>query len=185
MQMPLQFDIYRIFFGDQFTWNLVAEILLRTIFLYCYALMNIRIIGKQGLTQLSPFQLIIIISLGSAIGDPMFYQNVPLIYGMIVISTIVSLERFTIWIMGKSLKMHKLVEGWPALLIKDGKIIHEELRRQRLSLSEFLEMLRLRGVKDTGQVEYAFLETSGNLSIILYGTPASNGDSTVDWVMKN
>jgi len=78
----------RIFFGEM-PLSLAVEVAFRTTILYLYTLGLVRALGKRGMGELSPFDLIIIVGLGSAVGDPMFYADVALMHGMIVIAVIV------------------------------------------------------------------------------------------------
>src|SRR5687768_2034691 len=104
----MEFD--RIFFGD-LSVELVLEILLRTTVMYLYTLTLVRVLGKRGLGQLSPFDLVIIVALGAAVGDPMFYRDVPLIHGLIVISVVVGLERILVKITEHNKEAQRVVES--------------------------------------------------------------------------
>ena len=80
------FDLHRIIVGD-LPPMFYGEIILRTTVLFVFALILIRTMGKRSLGQLSTFDFVIIIALGSAVGDPMFYDDVPLLYGMLVVAS--------------------------------------------------------------------------------------------------
>jgi hypothetical protein len=84
------FDLGRIFLGN-LPWFYLAEVILRTTVMYLYALL--RLLGKRGMGQLAPFDFVIIIALGSAVGDPMFYPDVPVPHAMAVITVVVVLTR--------------------------------------------------------------------------------------------
>lgn len=172
-------DFQKIFLGSHFSWTWVVELIFRTLFLYTYTLIIIRFAGKQGLNTLTPFQLVIVVALGSALGDPMLHKDVSLIQGMVVITTMLLAEQFLLWLNGKSERVSLLVEGGPALVIKEGQVRYDELKRQRLTHQELLSMLRMKGIKDIGQVEYAFLESSGSLSVIMYENQSKEVQSTI------
>ncbi len=158
------FDLYRIFFGIGPHWYLL-EVLFRTVFMFLYTLANVRLTGKRSIGQLSSFEFIIVIALGSAVGDPMFLQ-VPLIHAMLVITTVVGLEKIIAKWCDKNQKFENLISGLPALLIKDGNILKDTLKREGITIEDLLHMLRSKGIKDVGEVEYAFLERSGQLSVL-------------------
>lgn len=161
-------DLYRIFFGSGISFLYIAEVFVRTIFLYLYTLLNIRIMHTRSIGQLTPFELIIVIALGSAVGDPMFYHSVPLFHGMLVITITVLLENLITYISDRNSKVEAVLEGKPALIIERGTINEKNLIGQGFSKTDLLSRLRLHGIKNIGQVEYAFIETSGQLSIIQY-----------------
>jgi len=115
---------------------------------------------------LSPFEVIIIVALGSAVGDPMFYREIPLLPAMLVITTIVFIERILNKLSLKSRLMERLFNGKPVLIIRNGKMIIENMNNENISKDELYSILRLRGVLHITDVEYAYLEPSGSISII-------------------
>ena len=157
-------EFERIFLGE-LTWLAVGEIVLRTAVMYTYTLVLIRLLGKRGLSQLSPFELLIIVALGSAVGDPMFYPDVPLVAGMVVITGVVALEKLVVMLTEKNRRLERLVESFPVLLVRDGVIQTETLDREQLSEEETKMRLRLEGVEFLGDVRRAYLEPSGQVSI--------------------
>lgn len=161
------FDWYRIFLGD-LSPLFTLEIVFRTTFMYLFTVLMARMIGKRGMAQITPFEFIIVIILGSATGDPMLYPNVPLIHGMAIISTIVVLERIYAYISQKSLKVEELVESNPALIIRQGKILKGTLEEASFSKENLMMELRQHGITDIGYVKEAYLEPSGKLSVFKY-----------------
>ncbi len=157
-------EFERIFLGE-LTWLAVGEIVLRTAVMYTYTLVLIRFLGKRGLSQLSPFELLIIVALGSAVGDPMFYPDVPLVAGMVVITGVVALEKVVVILTEKNRRLERLVESFPVLLVRDGVIQTETLDREQLSEDETRMRLRLEGVEFLGDVRRAYLEPSGQVSV--------------------
>jgi uncharacterized membrane protein YcaP (DUF421 family) len=158
---------YDIFFDDYKSSAIIIELIFRTIFIYSYTLINIRLImDKRALSQLSPFQLIIIIALGTAIGDPMVYDQTPLINCMIVITTVLLLEKAISTLMDRNDTFEKIIVGQPTLLIKDGLILSDNLRMCGLTKEELFAQLRTAGIRDIGQIEHAYLETSGQVSVV-------------------
>lgn len=149
-------------------WNFLWETVLRTLIMFVVIMTGLRILGKRGIKQLSVFELVVIIGLGSAAGDPMFYKDVGILPAMVVFSLIVGLYKAITYFIGKSKKFEVLVEGPPICLIKDGKFEVDNFRKESLGEDEFFAELRLQGVSQLGQIEQAIEESSGSISIFFY-----------------
>ncbi|WP_129715734.1 DUF421 domain-containing protein [Pedobacter sp. SYP-B3415] len=156
-----------LLFGDQ-DWSFIPEIMLRTLVMYIVILASLRMLGKRGVRQLSVFELVVIISLGSAAGDPMFYKEVGLVTSLIVFIVIVSAYKITAYLTGKSKKVEAVLEGTPTCLIEDGMFAISNFAKESLAQDEFFAELRLRGVAHLGQVELAIIETSGSVSVFYF-----------------
>jgi uncharacterized membrane protein YcaP (DUF421 family) len=169
-------EFERIFLGD-LTWIAVLEILLRTAVLYLYTLVLIRLVGKRGLGQLSPFELLIIVALGSAVGDPMFYPEVPVLSGMVVITAVVGLERLFVFLTERNQTMENLIESVPVCVVADGNLVQENLDKEDLSKHEIQMLLRLEGVENLGDVRRAYLEPTGKVSVFWYPSKTGAGES--------
>lgn len=158
------FDLQRIFLGDAPPWFLL-EIVFRTTILYLYTLLLLRLLGKRGVRQLTFFEFAIILALGSAVGDPMFYDDVPLLHGAVVVTVIVILQRTIAVITEKNKRLEVLFESSPRRLIKGGVLELEALDDENLSKDEVFSRLRDAGLRQLSEVERAYLEPSGNISI--------------------
>lgn len=163
----IPFDLQRMFLGDM-SWLFLLEIAVRTIIIYAYFLVLLRLIAKRGVRQLSFFEVAIIVALGSAVGDPMFYPEVPLLHSMLVITIVVGVERAVGVLVSRSKRIAVLLEGEPRQIVGDGKIDMKSLQGEELSTEEVLEMLRLAGIEQLGEVKRAFLEQSGSMSTFRY-----------------
>ncbi len=161
------FDLKRMFVGD-FPLLFLAEIAVRTFVLYAYALIMLRFMGRRGMRQISVFDLAIIIALGSAVGDPMFYPDVPLLHGMVVITVIVVVERLLAEIVQRSEKADNFISGKPIRVVYEGRLELTENGESGLSREELFSELRSRNVQQLGQVHVAYLEQSGEVSAFLY-----------------
>lgn len=159
------FDWQRIFIGDAPPLFLF-EIAFRTLFMYVFTLLLVRVIGKRGLTQLSPFEYMIIIVLGSAAGDPAFYPDVPLTHAMVVMGVVVTLQKILEIITEKNRPLEIAVEGQARLLVRDGQLLMAALAAEKLSKSEVYEELRGADVEFISQVRFAYLEPSGRVSVL-------------------
>jgi len=160
-------DLRRMFIGDEPPLFLV-EVALRTTIIFLYTLLLLRLLGKRGVAQLSLFEVTIIIGLGSAVGDPMFQADVPLVHAMVAIGVIVLLYRGFMALVRRSDRFERFVEGEPRCVVSDGKLIVDALDRERISQEELFEILRGSGVAQLGEVKRAFLEQSGTLSVFAY-----------------
>lgn len=148
--------------------NFLLEVALRSLIMFITLLIVLKFAGKRGIKQLSIFELVIIISLGSAAGDPMFYEDVGIVHGIIVLLVVLLLYRALTWITGKSPRLERLLEGDPECLLQDGKLTEQQFAHDNLGRDEFFSVLRVRGVEHLGQVREAYLETSGDISVFFY-----------------
>lgn len=164
MQLP---NFHNILIGDE-PWDFLIEVLLRSFIMFCFILIALRTSGKRGIKQLSIFELVIIIGLGSAAGDPMFYKDVGIIPALLVFIVIVGLYRTVTWLSGKYLPFEQLIEGKPLYLIREGKFSIEDFNKEDLSQDEFFAELRVNSIEHLGQVRNAILETSGNVSLLYF-----------------
>jgi uncharacterized membrane protein YcaP (DUF421 family) len=166
------FDWYAIFFGDDVSSiTTLLEIVFRTIFMYGYTLINIRFIGKRSIKYLNAFELVVIIALSAAVGNPMLYPSVPLAHGMCVISVMVLLEVFAHKFTAYSGLASQLFLGSPTMVIKYGKVLQDTLEDVSIPEGELFARLRINGIEYVSEVKYGFLETNGKLSTIKYKYP--------------
>ncbi len=149
-------------------WSFLPEVFIRTVIMFVIIIFGLRILGKRGVKQLSVFELVVIIGLGSAAGDPMFYKDVGIVFSLLVFIVIIALYALLTYFLAKSKRFEDMVEGTPVCLIKEGVFELENFKKENLGSDEFFAELRLRGVSHLGQVETAIEETSGGLSIFFY-----------------
>ena len=161
------FDWERLLWGEH-GFLLYGEILFRTVTIYVIASVLFTIIGKRGRQEMTPFEYMVIIALGSATGDVMFYPEVPLLYAIVVIIVIVLLSRLLSLLQERSRSVYKFFHSKPSLLISRGEIKQTTLRQEHITRDELYGLLRAEGVEDVGHVKAAYLEASGDLSILLY-----------------
>ncbi|MEC3881676.1 DUF421 domain-containing protein [Parapedobacter sp. 10938] len=160
-------DWNRIFLHD-LDGSFALEILFRTVFMFLVVVAILRLSGKRGVRQLSIFELAIILTLGSAAGDAMFYDDVALFATLLVCVTAISLYRLITWLAAKSRRFEKLVEGKAVYIVEDSVMTIKDDEKESLSKEEFFAELREKGVEHLGQVRAAILETGGNLSVFFY-----------------
>lgn len=139
----------------------------RTAFLYMAVLISIRIMGKREVGQLSAFDLVVAIMIAELAAMSMEQIDMPLHEGLIPIFTLVALEIVFAFISLKSHTLRGIVDGGPSIVIANGKVIEKELRKLRYNMSDLLGQLRQKDVANIADVQFAVLETSGQLSVIL------------------
>lgn len=153
-------------------WSFLPETMLRSVIMFAIILVSLRILGKRGVKQLSVFELVVIIGLGSAAGDPMFYKDVGILPALLVFAMVVGLYSAITFMIGKSKKFENLVEGKAVCLIEEGRFAIDNFKKESLGEDEFFAELRLQGVSQLGQVEQAIVEISGNISVFFYSDEA-------------
>lgn len=141
-------------------------IMLRTVILYFLVVLTMRVMGKRQIGQLQPFELVITIMISELASLPMQDTRIPLIYGIIPIVTLLFLEIVLSVLQLKSEKARIILSGEPTLLIDKGKIDISALKSQRLNINDLMEELRLKNYFNVEDIEYAILETSGQISLI-------------------
>lgn len=146
----------------------LLEVIFRSATMFIVLLLTLRLTGKRGVKQLSIFETVIIIALGSAAGDPMFYEDVGIIPAITVFSVIILLYRLVTYIVGKNKKFEEFMEGKTECLVVNGKFAIDTFGKESLAQDEFFTELRIKSVEHLGQVRNAYLETSGEVSVFFF-----------------
>lgn len=123
--------------------------------------------GKRQIGQLQPSELVVALIIADLAAIPMGNTGIPLIAGIIPILTLFVCEALLSYISLKSQIARRIISGKPSIVIEKGNILEHELRKQRFNIDDLMEQLRLKNVSDIKDVEYAILETGGQISIIL------------------
>ena len=146
---------------------------LRTAILYLVIVVTVRVLGKRQVGELEPSELVVAILISDLAAVPMQDIGIPLLSGVIPIFTLLALELLISEISLHSLRFRAFLCGKPAFIILDGKIDQRAMNRNRLTMDELSECLRMSGILDVSQVKFAVLETNGQLSTFLYPKYAS------------
>ncbi|WP_370898485.1 DUF421 domain-containing protein [Chryseobacterium gossypii] len=163
----LQLDWKELLMGHE-EWSFLLEIILRTVIMFLTIIIGLRVLGKRGVKQLSIFELVVIIGLGSAAGDPMFNKDVGIVSSIIVFLVIILLYSMITYFIGRNKNFEKLVEGRSICLIENGEFSIENFKKENLGSDEFFAELRLKGISQLGQVEKAIEEISGEISVFFF-----------------
>ncbi len=161
------FDLQRMLLHD-FPLMFVAEVALRALFAFVAVFVFLKVSGRRGVRQLSVFELVIILTLGSAAGDVSFYEDVPLLPVAAVFATLLALYRLTVFFMNRSTRFGTWLEGKPVTIIRDGIYELRSLDSLNISADEFFMELRQQGVEHLGQVRLGILENDGNVSLFFH-----------------
>lgn len=161
------FDLHRMAL-DKVPMEFLGEVALRSLYTFILVFLFLKITGRRGVRQMSLFEVLIILTLGSAAGDVAFYDDVPLLPVLVVFITLALLYRLVMWLMAHSEKLEDLLEGKPLEIIEDGELSWSKLNNANMTEFEFFMELRLNGVEQLGQVKLAILETNGQISVYFF-----------------
>ena len=138
----------------------------RAIIIYLIVLIVMRLMGKREIGQLQPFELAISIMIADLASIPMTDPGVPIFNGIVPILGLLAMHLVITVLNIKSVSIRKITCGKPTVLVYRGKIDEEALKRERFTISELQERLRVKDVFNLGDVEFAILETNGEISVI-------------------
>lgn len=139
----------------------------RTLILYALIIAGIRLMGKRQVGELEPSELVFALIVSDLAAVPMQEFGTPLISGIIPILTLFCLTMILSILTMKDLRFRAFLCGRPSVIIADGKLRQQEMRRNRFTLDELMEELRMQGITDLTTVKYAILETNGKISVLL------------------
>lgn len=125
-----------------------------------------RLIGKKQVSELSLFDYVIGISIGNFGAEMIINMDTPYIYGCIAIMTFGIVAYLVSIITMKSIKLRRLIIGTPTIVIQNGKILEQSLRKLKMDINDLLEQTRIGGTFDISEIEYAIVEANGKLTIM-------------------
>lgn len=171
-------DWKRMLIGEESPLFLL-EIAIRTAIIYGYTLLLLRWLGSRTVGQLSNVEFLLVIALGSAVGDAMFYPDVPLLHSMLVVTVVVVANKLVDRVIAKSAPAERLLDGMPREAIRDGVVLREFLDRASISRHELFQELREKGIEQLGQVRRAYIEKDGKVTVFKRGEARIPGLSIV------
>ncbi len=145
---------------------------IRTIFLYLVLIASVRLMGKRQIGQMEASEFVVTMLVANLASIPMQDGGIPLYSGLVPILTVLGLELVLSAASLYSVRFRKLLCGKPVILVENGRILQENLRATRVTLDELTGHLREKDVLDVRTVQYAILETNGNLSVFPYPAEA-------------
>jgi len=159
----------------------VVNMLIRGIIIYVTVIFAVRLMGKRQIGELQPAELVVTILLSQVASMPFESLEVPLLSILSIIFLLIGLE-IVCSVAGMKIKgFRNLIQGNPILIIKDGKLVQEQLSNVRYSVEDLLEALRLKDIFDISQVQFAYIETNGAISVLLKNKfrPVTIGDTDI------
>ena len=140
---------------------------IRTVILYVAVTAAMRLMGKRQIGQLNPAELVVALLIADLAAVPMQDVDLPLLQGLLPIAVLVSLEVLLSFAALHSPLLARLLSGSPVCIVRDGRLQPRQMKRLRLSAEDVCEQLRQQGVFDVAEVESAFVESGGQLSLFL------------------
>jgi uncharacterized membrane protein YcaP (DUF421 family) len=150
-------------------WNLSLpwfEFILRGVIVYAFLIVILRLTGKRQIGQMAPFDLVLLLVLSNAVQNAMNGGDNTVSGGMISAATLISVNWLVALLTFKSKTMEALIEGRPRVLIHNGKLFEDVMRRERLTHHELNASLRAAGCACVEDVHYALIENNGQISIL-------------------
>ena len=145
---------------------------LRAGVLYLLVIAGLRLMGKRQIGELEPSELVLSLLIADLAAVPMQDFGIPLLMGVTPILTLLCLSSVLSVLTVKSLRFRALVCGRPSVVVSEGKILVSEMRKNRFTVDELMEELRVAGITDLSRVKYAVLETTGRVSVLPYARDA-------------
>ena len=142
---------------------------IRTFILYSSLLFTLRLMGKSELSKMSPFQLTVVFMIAELAAIPLDSIDTSLVNGLIAIFMLTLLQILISYFSTKSEWFKNFMSGRPSIIIEKGKLNIEEIRKQRISLTDLMEQLRIKSCSSISDIAYAIIETNGELSLITKG----------------
>lgn len=141
-------------------------IIIRTLILYISVVIVMRVMGKREIGQLQPFELVVALMIAELGAIPMQNVGVPLLSGIIPIIVLMTAQVTLSYISMKSEKGREIICGKPSVLVANGKLVESELAYLRYNINDLLEQLRSKNYPNIADVEFAILETNGQLNVV-------------------
>ena len=144
----------------------MSTILIRTIIVYAFLMTAIKMMGKRQIGEIQVSEFVITILISELIGYSVMDGDIPLIYMVIPIITLIAAEVIISYIGTKSKTVKAILGPSPCMLIEKGEIKQENLKNVRFTINELISEIRLKGYSDITEIDYAILEPNGKLSVI-------------------
>jgi len=141
----------------------------RAVFMYLFVFVVLRLTGKRQVSDLQPFDLLIMLLIADLAGCAIADTDTPLVYSIVPIFAMYLSQQLVTWISLKSAGMRHVICGSPAVLVRDGLVCESAMRNTSYTIADLLDQLRAKEVFSLDDVAYAILETNGTMSVLLKG----------------
>lgn len=160
----------------------MLNLFIRCLILYFVLLVAMRLMGKRQLGELQPFELAITLVASDLVCIPMADATIPILYGIIPVFSLFLLHIIITKLATKSIRFRKFLNGKPIIIIQNGNILPDVMKDLNLNVDDIMEALRGAGYFNPSEVEYAILETNGNMSVMpkAQNRPLSPADVDID-----
>lgn len=142
------------------------EFIVRALVVFAFILIALRLTGKRQIGQMAPFDLVLLLVLSNAVQNSMNAGDNSLLGGLISAATLLGLDYVLGWATFRSKRLSAVIEGRPEIVIRDGKIFKEALKKEQMTMHDLEEALRKEGVTSPSDVAYAIIENTGQISVI-------------------
>lgn len=139
---------------------------LRATAVYVVILVLVRLSGKRTIGQFTPFDMIVVVLLGSAVQNSLLGEDVSLLGGLILAATLIALNWLVGFVTARNKRIDRLIEGVPVLLARNGEVYRQVLRRQMITEGDLQEAMREADCRSEDEIEAAYLETNGRISVV-------------------
>ena len=153
----------------------------RTVLFHGILILTVRLLGKRQIGEMEPSEFVVTMLLANLATIPMEEPDRPITHGLVPIALVIAAEMLMAFAMLRSIRLRRLLCGKPVILIENGRIVEENLRRTHVNLDELTMHLREQEIFDLTEVKFAILETNGQLSTLLFAKdrPASARDAGI------
>ena len=138
--------------------------LIRAVVLYLALILVVRLMGKRQLGEMEPMEFVVTMLIANLAAVPMQETGTPLLAGLLPILVVLSVELVLSVLTYRSVGMRRFLCGKPVILIENGRLLQQNLKKTRVNTDELAEYLRIQGVTDLSQVQYAIREASGAMA---------------------
>ena len=157
----------------------MAIVIIRTLIIYFALLLTMRLLGKRQLGEMELSEFVLAALIADLASHPLQDMGIPMINGLVPILTLFCCEVMIAGLNMKSIRVRNAFFGKPSMLIVHGQIVQKEMLKNRFTLDELMQELRIQGTTDIRAIEYAILETNGKLNILLYPSESAVTPSTL------
>ena len=161
-----------------------VEIMVKAMMVFAILLLVLRLLGKRGQENLSPMHQLLMVALGSAAGDTILYPEVPIGYAVVILIGVTGLTLGLETLAGHRARVRDYLESRPHVLVRDGVVDYDALKRERTTERELNAKLRMAGARDLSDVEAAILEVTGEISVICHPSRPGGRRNLLDYILE-